>query len=80
MVLSFSLTPLSDTQAEDVRDQLIRYWNAIDQCPDLTGVLGDLFHDTETKVTELLQSNQVDDVYEAMRLSAWFEYMRRKSA
>jgi uncharacterized membrane-anchored protein len=77
MVLSHSLTPLSDAEAEATRRDLIVYWKAIAQSDDLGGVPGDLVHEMEARVTELLQSNQVCDVYEAHRLTARFDYDRR---
>ena len=80
MALSYSLKPLPDSDAEATRSDLVTYWNAIAQSDDLAGALGDLVHETEVKVTELLQRNQVGDVYEAHRLTVWFEYLRRLSS
>lgn len=80
MALSHSLTPLSDAEAEATRKDLVTYWIAIAQGDDLGGVPGDLVHEMEVKVTELLQTNQVCDVYEAHRLTVRFEYERRLSS
>jgi hypothetical protein len=72
MALSHSLIPLSNKDAEVVRKGLIDFWNAIDQCDDLRGVPWGSVRETEIRVTELLQSNQVPDVYEASRITAEF--------
>ena len=76
MALSHSLRPLSDSDAEATRSDLVSYWAAIAQSDDLIGVLGDLVHETEAKVTELLQLNTPYAVYEAHRLTVRFEYLR----
>lgn len=80
MALSYRLTPLSDAVAEEVRVNLVKYWNAIDLSSDLSGVPGDFVQEIQARVTELLQSNQVGDVYEAGRLTAWFEYRRQEAS
>jgi hypothetical protein len=77
MTLSYSLTPLSDAVAATIRKGIIEYWNEVASCDDLGEVPGDLVHDREVKVAELLLTGQVSDVYEASRLTAEFECMRR---
>lgn len=77
MPQSHSLTPLSDSEADATRATLVQYWNAIAQLDDLAGALGDLVHDTEAKVTELLQTNRNCDVAEASVITARFDYLRR---
>jgi hypothetical protein len=73
MVISYSLTPLSDSDAEATRSRLIEYWTAIVQSEELTGVLGDLVHETQARVTELLSTNEICDVYEANIITARFD-------
>lgn len=77
MALSHSLTPLPDPEAEEIRDLVVNYWVSIDQNQELVGALGELVHETEAKVTELLQRNTVDAVHQAHRLTAKFEYRRQ---
>jgi hypothetical protein len=77
MVLSHSLKPLSDSNAEVIRANLVEYWKAAAQCEGLTGILGDFVHETEAKVTELLQRNEVETVYEALRLTVQFDTERQ---
>ena len=80
MTLSHSLCPLSDEEAEATRDGIIAYWKTIAQRKDLIGALGELVHETEAKVTELLQQNSVASVYEAARLTVHFEYERQSAS
>jgi hypothetical protein len=68
--------PLSDADALKVRKDVIAYWNGIDKCDDLDGALSDLVREKEIAVTELLQTGQPSDVYEASRITAEFEYRR----
>lgn len=77
MVLSHSLKPLSDSDAEVIRANLVSYWKAAAQCDDLGGALGDFVHETEAKVTELLQRNEAGAVYEAWRLTVRFDTERQ---
>jgi hypothetical protein len=77
MALSHTLTPLSDAVAEDLRRKVINHWNAIAQSDDLGGPLGELVRETEVKVTELLQTGQICDIYVANRITAEFEYRRQ---
>src|SRR5262245_14943075 len=73
MTLSHSLTPLSDSEAEVIRAHLVFYWKAVATDQKLIGVLGEQVHETEAKVTELLQQNTAAAVYEASRITARFE-------
>ena len=73
MAISHSLTPLSDAVAAAIRKGLVEYWNEIDGCDDLGEAPGDLAHETEARVTELLLTGQVCDVYDASRITAEFE-------
>lgn len=77
MVLSHSLKPLTDSDAEVIRANLVNYWKAAAQCDDLSGALGDFVHETEARVTELLQRNEVEAVYEALRLTVRFDTDRQ---
>ena len=70
------LIPLPDKIAE-LREDLVIYWNAIVMCDDLVGVLGDLVRETEVRVTELLETGDPWDVYEASRETASFEITRQ---
>jgi len=69
-------TPLPASIAE-LRRNVIDYWNAIATCDDVGGALGSLVRETEIRVTELMNSGDPQDVYEASRLTAAFEYTRR---
>ena len=77
MALSCKLAPLSDSEVEEIRKSIIRYWTDLDPIKDLSGVLGDVFQEKQAEVTELLQRNTIGDVYNAYRLTARFEYERQ---
>jgi len=72
-----NLTTLSDAAALECRKELVQYWNAINQCDDLGGVLGELVRETEIRVTELLESGRASDLLEAHRITAAFECQRQ---
>jgi len=71
------LIPLPTSFVTELRSNLVEYWNAVATCDELGGVLGSLVRETEVKVTELLESSDPWDVYEAGRLTAVFEFTRR---
>lgn len=71
------LIPLPASVVTELRSNLVEYWNAVATCDELGGDLGGLVRETEVKVTELLQSGDPWDVYEASRLTADFEFTRR---
>ncbi len=70
------LIPLPDSIAE-LRRNVIDYWIAIAMCDNLGGVSGDLVRETEVRVTELLERGDNFAVYEASRITAEFECIRR---
>lgn len=78
MTLSLRFTPLSDSEAECVRSEVVRLWVDLDQGNDLTGVPEDLACEKRAEVMELLQANQVSDVYRAWRLTADFVYLLKQ--
>lgn len=71
------LIPLPDSVVTELRSNLVFYWNAVATCDELGGVLGSLVRETEVKVTELLETGNPWDVYEASRLTAKFDFTRR---
>ena len=71
------LIPLPGSNVTEHRANLVIYWTAVASCDDLGGALGTLVHDTEVRVTELLQSGDERDVYEACKITAKFEYLRQ---
>lgn len=64
----------------ELRTQLIEYWNAIATCDELSGALLSLVRDTEIRVTELLATCRDDDLNQAQRITAAFEYKRQQSS
>jgi len=72
--------PLPDLNVELRRKRIIDYWNAIATCDDLGGNIGSLVRETEVKVTELLESGDVQDVLVADRITAAFEYVRQQNS
>jgi hypothetical protein len=79
MVMNHTLVPLSDAIAEKMRADLVIYWTAVDNCEDLGGIPWDLVYEKRSQVMDLLTSGQVNDVYEASRLTAKFECERQSS-
>lgn len=74
MPSGYVLTPLRDDAAEGLRRKVIDYWNALAQSDDLGVALGERAREMEIRVTELLQTGQVCDVYEANRITAKFHF------
>jgi hypothetical protein len=77
MSITRRLTPLPASIVVELRRNLVEYWNAVALCDELGGVLGSLVREVEVKVTELLESGDSWDVYEANRITAEFDYTRR---
>jgi hypothetical protein len=71
------LIPLPASAVAELRSSLVDYWNRVATCDELGGVPGNLVRETEVIVTELLQSGDPWDVYEASRITAEFDYTRR---
>lgn len=76
-IVNRRLIPLPGSVVTELRSDLVTYWNAVAFCDDLGGILGSLVRETEVEVTELLESGDPCDVYEACRLTAEFEFTRR---
>jgi hypothetical protein len=64
-------------QIAALRSGIVEYWNAFATCDDGGGFLGSLVRETEVKVTELLETGDPCDVYEASRVTAAFEFTRQ---
>ena len=75
-IVNRRLTPLSATVVNELRSTLVNYWNAVATCDELGGVPESLVRETEIKVTELLETGDPWDVYEASRITAEFEFTR----
>lgn len=73
------LIPLPDG-IESIRRDLVEYWNRIAFIDALGGVAGSLVHETSAQVTELLETGDPADVYEASRLTAKFDVIRRNES
>jgi hypothetical protein len=80
MIINHRLIPLPDSLVAQHRKGLVDYRNAVNACDGLEGVLGSLVRETEIRVTDLLQSGEPCDVYEASRITAEFEYIRAQSS
>jgi hypothetical protein len=75
-IINRRLTPLPASLVTEIRRGLVNYWNAVATCDELVGALGSLVRETEVRVTELLETGDPWDVYEASRLTARFECIR----
>jgi hypothetical protein len=70
------LSPGKPHGLDAIRTQVIEYWIAVEQCDDPGGTTWDVLEDYKNRVTECLYRGIPEDIREASRLTAEFEWHR----